>query len=134
MGIILASLKNLFLAIRNFPDRLLTNEKLKRSILQAIPFWIASLITSFVAIFYAKSFEIAENFSAAIYQYEPWLLFIISPVCFISSWYIVKRFAPNAAGSGIPQVMAAVDLAAPINERKLKKLLSQALCLAFLSV
>ncbi|MCB9251170.1 MAG: chloride channel protein [Flavobacteriales bacterium] len=100
------------------------NEKVKKNILLAIPFWFASFITSFVAILYAKGFAFAEQLSSAIFEYKPWLLFIISPVCFITAWWLVKRFAPYSKGSGIPQVMTAVDMTTPGRENLLNKLLS----------
>ena len=37
---------------------------------------------------------------------------------------VFKRFAPYARGSGIPQVMAAIELATPKHNNKIKKLLS----------
>ncbi|MFT4095382.1 MAG: chloride channel protein, partial [Niabella sp.] len=53
-----------------------------------------------------------------------WVLFFIMPVCFVAAWWIVKKWAPYARGSGIPQVMAAVELANPRDYNKVKKLLS----------
>jgi H+/Cl- antiporter ClcA len=100
------------------------SEKVKQNILQAIPFWVASLITGLVAVFYAKGFALAERFTTLIFHFHAWLLFIISPICFILSWWLVKRFAPYSRGSGIPQVMAAVELATPKHNEKIKKLLS----------
>ena len=46
-------LKSVFDSIRN--------ERLKNNFLQAIPFWIASLLTGLVAVLYAKLFVFAEN-------------------------------------------------------------------------
>jgi hypothetical protein len=37
------------------------NENLKKNALQAIPFWIASVITGIVAVIYTKVFVAAEN-------------------------------------------------------------------------
>jgi H+/Cl- antiporter ClcA len=53
-----------------------------------------------------------------------WMLFIIAPVCFVAAWWVVNKFSPNARGSGIPQVMAAVELATPKYIDKVNKLLS----------
>jgi H+/Cl- antiporter ClcA len=109
-------LKQLFDRIRN--------ERLKNNLLQALPFWVASLITGFVALFYAETFALAETVTAAIYHYHAWLLFIISPICFVTSWWLVKRFSPYSRGSGIPQVMAAIELSNPKHDAKIKQLLS----------
>jgi H+/Cl- antiporter ClcA len=100
------------------------NEKLKQNLLQAIPYWSASLIVGILAVLFTKSFVLAENLTSIIFHFHPWLLFIISPVCFITAWWLVKRFAPYSKGSGIPQVMASVELATPKNNDKIGELLS----------
>jgi H+/Cl- antiporter ClcA len=99
------------------------NEKLKENILQAIPFWAASILTGLAAVLYAKVFSYAEEVTSLVFHYKSWLLFILSPVCFITSWWIVKRFAPYSRGSGIPQVMAAIELERPNKNSAVNKLL-----------
>ncbi|MCB4235349.1 chloride channel protein [Kaistella anthropi] len=102
----------------------LHNEKLKHNLLQAIPFWIASLITGVFAVLYAKIFTWGEQLMNFIFDWNPLMIFIIAPVGFVVSWWLVKEFAPYAKGSGIPQVMAAVELANPKENRKIRQLLS----------
>ncbi|WP_426478791.1 chloride channel protein [Chryseobacterium sp. CBSDS_008] len=110
------SLKNSFDNIRN--------EQLKHNLLQAIPFWIGSVITGFFAVIYAQVFAWGENLMNFIFNWHAWMIFIIAPIGFVLSWWLVKEFAPNAKGSGIPQVMAAVELANPKEHRKIRSLLS----------
>lgn len=100
------------------------NEKLKHNLLQAIPFWIASLLTGIVAVVYTKLFALAEKGTAYIIHLHLWLLFVITPVCFLVAWWLVRQFAPFARGSGIPQVMASIELATPKYNGKVNKLLS----------
>ena len=100
------------------------NERFRLNLLQAIPFWVASILTGLVAVLFSRFFNLAEKFTAYIFQYNAKLLFIISPVCFVASWWIVTKFAPNAKGSGIPQTMAAIELANPKDNLKVNKLLS----------
>ena len=100
------------------------NEQLKHNLLQAIPFWIGSVITGFFAVMYAKIFAWGENLLHFILNWHDWMIFIIAPIGFVLSWWLVKEFAPNAKGSGIPQVMAAVELANPKEHRKIRSLLS----------
>jgi H+/Cl- antiporter ClcA len=57
-------------------------------------------------------------------SYHAWWLFIVTPVCFLLSWWLVTKFAPYSRGSGIPQVMAAIELATPKYVQKVDKLLS----------
>ncbi|HWD89215.1 MAG TPA: chloride channel protein [Mucilaginibacter sp.] len=104
-------------------DRL-NNEQLRRNVLQAIPFWIASILTGLIAVLYTRLFAKAEDVTAAIFHWHAWILFIVSPVCFILAWWLVKQFSPYARGSGIPQVMAAIEITSPKNEKAVDKLLS----------
>ncbi|MES1215476.1 MAG: chloride channel protein [Bacteroidota bacterium] len=104
-------------------DRI-SNERLKLNLLQAIPFWVGSIITGLIAVFYAKLFSLAESLTHFIISYSQYLLFITTPVCFLCAWWIVRRFASYARGSGIPQVIASVELAGTAEEPKIKKLLS----------
>ena len=110
------ALKNSFDTIRN--------EQLKYNLLQAIPFWIGSVITGFFAVMYAQIFAWGEHLMNFIFDWHSWMIFIIAPIGFVLSWWLVKEFAPNAKGSGIPQVMAAVELANPKEHRKIRNLLS----------
>jgi H+/Cl- antiporter ClcA len=40
---------------------------------------------------------------------HPYYLFVVTPLTFLLGWWLVHRIAPEAQGSGIPQVMAAVE-------------------------
>ena len=92
--------------------------------LQAVPFWIASLLTGLIAVLYTKLFAGAESISLYfIHNHIAWLFFI-TPALFLLAFFIVKQYAPYAKGSGIPQVMVAIDLATPKDNHKVKKLLS----------
>jgi H+/Cl- antiporter ClcA len=102
----------------------LTNEGLKANLMQAIPFWIASFITGMIAVLYTQLFSLAEKGTAWVVSRNHYLLFIITPVCFLCAWWVVRRFASYARGSGIPQVIASVELAGTADEPKIKKLLS----------
>jgi H+/Cl- antiporter ClcA len=88
------------------------NVNVKRTLLQAVPFWIASVITGLVAVLYSKAFLLVENLASSIFDKHIWMLFILSPICFAVAWWLVYRFAPYSRGSGIPQVMAAIQLSA----------------------
>ena len=99
------------------------NENLKKNALQAIPFWIASIITGLFAVLYTKLFVAAEDITTAIFNYHAWLLFIVTPVCFVLAWWVVQKFSPYARGSGIPQVMAAIQISSPKTNAIVDKLL-----------
>jgi len=100
------------------------NEKLKQNLLQAIPFWVASLITGLIAVFYSKIFAFLESQTFFIFFHHSWMIFILTPVCFLFAWWLVIKFAPYARTSGIPQIMAAIEMTKPKEDEKVKKLLS----------
>lgn len=100
------------------------NEKLKNNLLQAVPFWVASLLTGFVAVLYTRLFVYAEQGTSFIVSHHIWWLFFITPACFALAWWLVVRFSPYSRGSGIPQVMASIELATPKYVNKVDKLLS----------
>lgn len=103
---------------------LLFSQQLRNSMLQGIPFWIASLLTGLIAVSYTKIFGYAEVLLQKIMQWNHWAIFVLAPFCFLLAWLCVRLLAPNAKGSGIPQVMAAIEMATPRHEQKLGTLLS----------
>ncbi len=103
---------------------LIGTERIRINILRSFPFWIASLLTGLVAVGYTKLFGYSENLLKQILHWNDWSIFIIAPVSFYLAWMIVQLFAPNARGSGIPQVMAAIELSTPKYVDKVEKLLS----------
>lgn len=96
---------------------------LTKQLLQSIPFWTGAIITGLVSVGYAELYHYAEELSAIIAEKNVFLFFFIAPVAFLVAWYIVKRFAPYARGSGIPQVMAAIDIASTNKRPLITKLL-----------
>ncbi|WP_121352058.1 chloride channel protein [Flavisolibacter nicotianae] len=103
---------------------LLANNRIRTNALQAIPFWAASLLTGLIAVGYTKLFSLAETLLQSVLHWHRWTIFLLTPFCFLLAWLCVQLFAPAARGSGIPQVMAAIDLATPKYESKLGRLLS----------
>lgn len=101
-----------------------TNTKLKEQLFQSIPFWFASAVTGFLAYLYYLTFRYAEKLSFFIVENHRWAIFILTPISFILSWWIVFKFSPFSKGSGIPQVMAAVELSKPNTKHLIDKLLS----------
>jgi H+/Cl- antiporter ClcA len=119
--------KNILMSIRSIFKKTfdrIRNEKLKLNLLQAIPFWIASILTGLVAVLFTKLFALTEDASLYVFHHAAWLFFIITPLSFIVAWQLVKRMAPYSRGSGIPQVMTAIELATPKYNSLVDKLLN----------
>lgn len=103
---------------------LINNERVKRNLLNAFPFWISAFVSGVIAVLYAKLFGYAEMGTHLIFVKCKWALFVITPVCFLLAWWLVNKFSPYARGSGIPQVSAAIELANPRRYHKVNLLLS----------
>ncbi|MCF8238708.1 MAG: chloride channel protein [Saprospiraceae bacterium] len=99
--------------------------------LRAIPFWIAALLTGLVAVGYERLFRVFEDWGQwVINQHSAWV-FLLTPIAFVISLWLVERFAPGARGSGIPHLMAAVEIPSP-QKGLIKRLLS--LRIAFVKI
>jgi H+/Cl- antiporter ClcA len=102
-----------------------------RSNLQkGLPFWTASLLTGFLAIVYTQLFSIAENAFHSLRTWNPVSIFILTPLSFTAAYLLVKFFAPYAKGSGIPQVMASLDVVTRKNSWLVDELLGIKVILA----
>ncbi|MEO7523550.1 MAG: chloride channel protein [Ferruginibacter sp.] len=100
------------------------NENLKRNFLNALPFWIGSVVTGLIAVLYANLFYWAERGTSYIFNQAEWSFFLITPFCFVLAWWLTIKFAPYSKGSGIPQVTASIELSNPKHHYKVDKLLS----------
>ncbi|HTX88683.1 MAG TPA: chloride channel protein [Bacteroidales bacterium] len=85
------------------------NEKVTDAIIRWLPYIIGSILTASVAVLYSKLFDEASSISHHVKANFPWLFFIITPAAFLLSWWIVWKFSKAAGGSGIPQLMAAIN-------------------------
>jgi H+/Cl- antiporter ClcA len=98
--------------------------QIKRYFLKLLPFWIAGSLTAVVATSYAKIFSLFEAYSIQLYEHLGELFILIPPSCFLLSWFLVHALAPRANGSGIPQLMASIELTQSKNEGQVNDLLS----------
>ncbi|MEO8147182.1 MAG: chloride channel protein [Bacteroidia bacterium] len=103
---------------------LINNEKLKKNLLNALPFWTGAFISGCIAVLYAKLFALAETGTHFIYARTNLAFLIITPSCFVLAWWVVSKYSPFARGSGIPQVTAAIELSNPLHHYKVNSLLS----------
>lgn len=76
--------------------------------LQNVALWISAVSAAAMAVAYALAFRYFESAARNYLSAERgYWAFVVTPVAFALAWWVVRRFAPEAAGSGIPQVMAA---------------------------
>lgn len=90
---------------------LLRNEKVKQAqfkILVNLPFWIAAGIAALVAVGYNVLFKFAEDFAFSLINSG--FIYISAPIGILLSFLIGHFIAESALGSGIPQVMASIEI------------------------
>jgi len=112
--------------IRLFREKLISlldSKSFRKNFLNALPFWVGAIITGLVSVLYAKLFSWAEEGTSYIYEKEKRLFFIITPLTFVIAWWVVKKYSPYSKGSGIPQVVAAIELSGTKEKSKIDKLL-----------
>ncbi len=71
--------------------------------------WIAAGIVGLIAVGYAKLIAFAQNIYFTSLQTHPIAATIATPLFFLFATALVVRLAPAAKGSGIPQVLEAID-------------------------
>jgi len=84
---------------------------IRNHVLRALPFWVGAAITACVAVGYAKLFAWAESWAIKLHEDHEYWMFLTAPLCFVLSYALVQYISPKAGGSGIPQLMAASELA-----------------------
>ncbi len=93
----------------------------KRTIQRTWHLWVGGVLVGAMSYFYAEIFHRLEVLSRTLFTQLSWWMLLVTPACFLMATWIVHRFAPNAAGSGIPQVIAAVEMD---SEEKISRFLS----------
>jgi len=62
-----------------------------------------------VAALFARLCDAAMGVHTRLYALAPWATVLLLPLGFALATWLTRRFAPEAAGSGIPQVIAAAE-------------------------
>lgn len=58
---------------------------------------------------FARLSDVAMAVHTRLYASHRWLTLLLLPTGFAAAAWLTRRFAPEAAGSGIPQVIAAAE-------------------------
>ncbi len=73
-------------------------------------FTLGAIVVGLVATFMAISSEWANHRFHKLTDYSPYLPFIVSPVGLMLVVWLTRRFFPGSEGSGIPQVLASMEM------------------------
>lgn len=91
---------------------LLTNRRLRERWQVRLVLWCAAAFAGLVVVGFASLAEYALALFAAIDKRWAWAPFLLTPAIGMGVVWATQRYVPGAAGSGIPQVVAATRLAA----------------------
>jgi len=75
-----------------------------------LSFWIAATLVGVIAVLYAKLIALFQSKYFFYYNLHPYLVSICTPFLFMIATFWVIQIAPHAKGSGIPQVLEAIEL------------------------
>lgn len=76
-----------------------------------LSFWIAAGLTGLLAVGYAELVAYVQARYFDWFAANPYLISLLTPAAFVAAAFLVVRFAPEAKGSGIPQVLEASRIA-----------------------
>ena len=95
---------------------------------QGMPYWSGAALVGLVAVVYSVFFSSCISIVRALFDSHPYYLFLTSPFFFFLSTWIVEKYAPGAAGTGVPQVTKALDLDETSSEKDFDYYLSLKTC------
>jgi len=87
------------------------NSQAKNFVLLALPYQVSAILTALIAVGYTKLFQKAHQWNHDLLANDPRMILLSAPLAFVASWWLVRYFSPMSGGSGIPQLMAAVEVA-----------------------
>ncbi len=85
-------------------------------------FWLGAVIVSLVAIGFAWAANVADRIFELLVWVEPHAALAICPLGFAAAVALTKTAFPGAQGSGIPQVIASMEMADPARVRQVLSL------------
>lgn len=96
------------IAVLRLPGARATRLQLRRARRMA---WIitVAVIAGVAAALYARLCDGAMALHVAAWRSSPWLTLLLLPAGLAGGVWLTRRFAPEATGSGIPQVIAAAE-------------------------
>ncbi|WP_374032824.1 chloride channel protein [Bdellovibrio bacteriovorus] len=79
--------------------------------LRVVPYLLASLVAAGTSLLYSQAFFFGEEVALHVVENFHWALSLLVTLSMIYlSWYLPYRFAKQAGGSGIPQMLIANEL------------------------
>ncbi|MBJ6799921.1 chloride channel protein [Geomonas propionica] len=85
--------------------------KLREKSYMQFTIWTAALLVGCAAVLFARLISASQAFFFTLFHGHTYLMTAATPLLFVAATLIVQKFGPEARGSGIPQVLEAIDRA-----------------------
>jgi H+/Cl- antiporter ClcA len=82
---------------------------LRRKTYLQLTVWTAAALVGGAAVLFARLISYVQGWYFHFFTGHPYLVTLATPLLFVGATLIVQRFGPDAKGSGIPQVLEAID-------------------------
>jgi H+/Cl- antiporter ClcA len=89
--------------------KVIKHKFLERHFEESVLFIVIGVATALVCSGYASLFQLAEAYSRQLFT-SPVLSYVLAPLGLVTSFAMVMLIAPGASGSGIPQVLACIEI------------------------
>ena len=83
--------------------------KLRAPTIVGVSAWGAAVLAGLAAVLFAKAAEVCQRAFFRVDESHPWLVSAAIPLLFLAASAIVRFSGPDAKGSGIPQVLLAIE-------------------------
>lgn len=70
--------------------------------------FLAAIVVGIAAVLYNKAFLFGDHLASQRFIDNPTIIFLTTPIFFLASAWLCRRFAPNAAGGGPDHVVSAL--------------------------
>lgn len=81
--------------------------------MRRVVFWVGAVLVSLVAIVFAWAANLGDAAFHRVLAYSPYLALVVCPLGLAISVLLTRHVFPGAQGSGIPQVIASLEMSDP---------------------
>jgi len=88
----------------------------KNKVYETCAIWLSAIAVGVAAVVFAKLVTSVQNIYFYWFNLHVYLTSLSTPFIFVLATFLVRRYAPDAKGSGIPQVLEAIEAAKDANQ------------------
>jgi len=93
-------------------------DQLKNRTFKNASVWIGAALIGLASVLYARLISVTQKYYFDYFHNHELIISCFAPIFFLGATAIVKKIAPDAKGSGIPQVLEAIELTENQNDQE----------------